>query len=131
MRDLIEEFIGLQDWAVVGFSSDRRKFGNRIHRDLKEAGYRVYPVNPRGGEVDGEAVYPDVASLPSSVQVADFVVPPETGLQVMRECAQTGLKRIWLQPGAESPELIALAGQLGLQVVHGACVMVEKRSFIR
>ncbi len=64
MEDLIEEFINQRVWAVVGASEDPAKYGNRIFRDLREAGYTVYQVNPRRGEIEGQTLYPALSDLP-------------------------------------------------------------------
>ena len=124
---LISDFVGRRVWAVVGASQDRAKFGNRIFRDLCSAGYTVYPVNPRGGELEGVRVYPTLADLPVAPDVIDLVVPPAVTDQVVREAHQQGLTRIWMQPGAESQAAIDYCHEHGLQVVYHACAMVHKR----
>ena len=127
VRERIARAIEIRDWAVVGASDDPRKFGGRIYRNLKAAGYRVYAVNPTAETVDGDPVYASVKDLPPAVQVVDVVVPHWIGTRVARETAEAGIKLFWLQPGAESDDLIAEAEALGLEVIHDACAMVEKR----
>jgi predicted CoA-binding protein len=127
MAALVDECVAERVWAVVGASRDARKFGHRITLDLHRAGYTVYPVNPQGGMIDGIVIYPTLAALPERPAVVDVVVPPAVGAGILRECAALGIRRVWLQPGAESPELIALGERLGLKVVHHACIMLEKR----
>jgi predicted CoA-binding protein len=124
---LITDFINRQEWAVVGASQDRDKFGNRVFRSLRDAGYIVYPVNPKGGKVEGADVYPSLADLPESVEVIDLVVPPAVTEQVVKEANRLGLTRVWMQPGAESEQAIAYCHEHGIQVVHDACAMVWKR----
>jgi len=114
-------------WAVVGVSHDRAKYGNRIFRDLRRAGYVVYGVNSRGGEVDGQALYPSLADLPDDVEVLDVVVPPEMTEGVVQEAHSLGLNRVWMQPGAESEAAIAWAKAHGMEVVYDACAMVNKK----
>lgn len=126
---LISDFVNRRVWAVVGASQDRSKFGNRIYRNLRSAGYVVYPVNPRGGELEGAQVYPTLADLPESPEVIDLVVPPAATEQVVKEAHQLGLSRVWMQPGAESEAAIAYCHDHGLQVVHHACAMVHRRQW--
>lgn len=128
-QSLITDFINRRVWAVVGASQDRDKFGNRVFRSLRDAGYIVYPVNPRGGKVEGADVYTSLADLPESVEVIDLVVPPAITEQVVKEANQLGLSRVWMQPGAESEQAIAYCDEHGMQVVHGACAMVWKREW--
>jgi predicted CoA-binding protein len=126
-QKLISDLVNRRVWAVVGVSQDRSKFGTRIFLDLRAAGYTVYPVNPKGGELEGAKVYPSLADLPEPPEVIDLVVPPAVTEQVVKEALVLGLTRIWMQPGAESDAAIAYCQEHGLQVVHGACAMVWKR----
>ncbi len=124
---LIRDFVNRRLWAVVGASQDRSKFGYRIFRSLRDAGYLVYPVNPKGGELEGTAVYPSLAELPQAPEVVDLVVPPSVTEQIVREAHQLGLTRIWMQPGAESRKAIDYCDEHGIQVVYDACAMVHRR----
>ena len=129
MEDLIKAFTEERVWAVVGASTSPEKFGHKVFRTLRAAGYTVYGVNPRGGKIDGEALYPSLADLPVKPAVVDLVVPPKVTEGVVRECAKLGLSRVWMQPGAESEEAIAYCQAEGIDVVHGACAMVRKRTW--
>ena len=126
---LISDFVNRRVWAVVGASQDRRKFGNRVFRSMRQAGYIVYPVNPKGGELEGAKVYPTLADLPEAPEVIDLVVPPVVSEQVVREANDLGLSRVWMQPGAESKAAIAFCRQHGIQVVYDACAMIHKRQW--
>lgn len=129
MEDLIEEFINQRVWAVVGASTDPDKFGHQILRDLRAVGYTVYGVNPRGGEIDGQTLYPTLSDLPERPTVVDLVVPPEITEEIVRHCAQLGLKRVWMQPGSESEAAIRSCQEQGIRVVHSVCAMIEKRQW--
>lgn len=124
---LIADFVNRRRWAVVGASQDRSKFGNRVFRNLRDAGYQVYAVNPKGGEVEGVEAYRALDDLPESPEVIDLVVPPAVTEQVVKEAARLGISRVWMQPGAESEEAIAYCASHGIHVVHGACAMVHRR----
>lgn len=133
MRELIEEFMAQEKFAIVGASDNPEKYGNEILHDLKSRGYKVYPINPRLEEIDGMKCYPSLSDLPVTVDVVDIVVPPEVTEKVIRECQHLGLKRIWMQPGSESQEAIDFCDVNDLGVVHDVCVMmsgpnVKKRS---
>lgn len=126
-RALIAECVNERVWAVVGASTDPTKYGYRIYKTLKASGYRVYPVNARARQIDGDPCYPSVASLPEKPGVVNVVVPPVIGFAIAEDVASAGIARIWFQPGAESPENLARARALGLKVVARACAMVERR----
>jgi len=124
--DLIPDFIGRRRWAIVGVSQDPSKYGGRIYRTLRDAGYIVYAVNPRGGEVDGCPVYRSLAELPEMPDVVDLVVPPAVTEQIVEAAHGLGLPRIWMQPGSESERAIQYCREHGMQVVYGACAMVHR-----
>ena len=127
--DLISDLINRRVWAIVGASQDRSKFGNQVFRSLRGSGYIVYPVNPRGGVVEGARAYPSLSDLPEPPDVVDLVVPPDVTEQVVKEAHQLGLTRIWMQPGAESEAAIVYCREHGMQVVYDACAMIWKRQW--
>ena len=128
-QQLISDFVNRRTWAVIGASQDHSKFGYRIFCSLRDAGYIVYPVNPRGGILEGAQVYPSLAELPEPPEVVDLVVPPVVTEQVVKEAQRLGLTRIWMQPGAESEAAIAYCHEHGIEVIHDACAMVWKRQW--
>ena len=109
--------------AVVGASSDRRKFGNRALRAFRQQGYTVVPINPHETEVEGVKAYASVLDVPGAIDMASFYVPPEIGVQVIDEIARKGIAEVWLNPGAESDALIARARTLQIQPIV-ACSIV-------
>lgn len=127
MRDLIAAAVQERNWAIVGASNDRSKFGNKIYRNLREAGYRVFAVHPSEDTVEGDPAYASILDLPEPVAVVDVVVPSWVGQQIAKDAAAANIPYFWLQPGAESQELIENAKALGLNVIHHACAMVEKQ----
>jgi uncharacterized protein len=109
--------------AVIGASTDRRKFGNKAVRAFLRQGYDVVPVNPHATSIEGLKAYPSVLDVPGSIDMATIYVPPEVGLSVIEEIAQKGIAEVWLNPGAGSPALVARAQALGLAPIE-ACSIV-------
>ncbi len=109
--------------AVIGASSNRSKFGNRAVRAFQQQGYTVVPINPHETEVEGLKSYATVLDYPGAIDMASIYLPPEIGEQVIGEIAQKGIAEVWLNPGAESDELIARAKALHLQPIV-ACSIV-------
>lgn len=130
-RGLIADFVNRRVWAVVGASQDQSKFGYRVYRSLRDAGYVVYPVNLKGGELEGAPVYRTLADLPQPPEVIDLVVPPAVTEQVVKEAHALGLTRIWMQPGAESEAAIDFCQDHGIQAVVDECAMVHKRRWLQ
>ncbi len=127
IEDRVAEFISKRVWAIVGASHDPAKFGNKIVLDLHNAGYTVYPVNPKGGEIEGLNVYASLADLPEKPDVVDIVVPPAVTEKVVRQVKDQGLTCVWMQPGSESEEAIRFCEENGIAVVYNACAMINKR----
>jgi predicted CoA-binding protein len=114
--------------AVVGATDDPNKYGHRIYRNLKHKGYTVYPVNPNRATVDGDPAYSNLAELPQKPDIVNVVVPPEATLAVLRECLDLQLKRVWLQPGAESDAVLAFLDAHDFAYLAQACIMIESRA---
>src|SRR5580765_4338080 len=98
--------------AIIGASSDPRKFGNRAIRAFRRQGYTVIPINPNKPQVEGLKAYASVLDVPGPIDMATFYVPPEIGEKVMAEVARKRIPEVWLNPGSESDELIGLARAL-------------------
>ena len=109
--------------AVVGASSDPRKFGNRAVRAFRRQGYTVVPINPNEPQIDGLKAYASVLDVEGPIDMATFYVPPDKGLDVMPEVARKQIPEVWLNPGAESADLIQLARSLGIEPIV-ACSII-------
>ena len=129
MEELIREFVNQRVWVVVGASLSPDKFGHKIFHELRAAGYIVYGVNHGGGEIEGQRLYPTLADLPDKAAVVDIVVPPKVTKEIVRQCAELGLERVWMQPGSESEEAIRFCQEKGIKVVHDACAVIRKREW--
>lgn len=122
-----EELMKKKIWAVVGATTHTDKYGYKIYKELKEAGYIVYPISPNYNEIDGDKAYRSLSDLPEKPEVVDFVVNPKIGIGVVEECAKLGIKNIWLQPGTVSNEILNLAKEKDINAVE-ACVLVALRT---
>jgi predicted CoA-binding protein len=109
--------------AVIGASSDRRKFGNRAVRAFVQQGHTVVPINPHEAEVEGLRAYPSVLDVPGPIDMATLYVPPEIGERVIEDVARKQIPEVWLNPGSESDALIARARSLNLKPIV-ACSIV-------
>ena len=125
MQDLIDEFMRQKKFAVVGATDNPEKYGNRIVKNLKSRGYEVYPVNPKLKEVEGLECFSSLADLPCEVDVIDFVVPPKVAEEILMQCKELNLDRIWLQPGSESETVLDFCRSNNMKVVHSVCVMLS------
>jgi predicted CoA-binding protein len=110
--------------AVIGASSNRRKFGNRAVRAFHRQGYIVVPINPHESSIEGLKAYSSVLDVPDKIDMATFYVPPEIGEQVMPDVARKQIPEVWLNPGAESDALIRLARSLNVEPIV-ACSIIS------
>ncbi len=124
MNAAIQDFINGKRIAVAGASRKGTKFGNAASKELGARGYQVYLIHPQAQEIDGQKCYPNLAALPSRVDGVLVSVPPGQAEGVLREAAGSGVRNVWLQAGAETPELLALANDLGLNLVSGKCILM-------
>jgi predicted CoA-binding protein len=109
--------------AVIGASADRRKFGNKALRAFRKQGYTVVPVNLTGGDVEGGPAYRTVLDYPGSIDEATMYVPGEVGLTVVESLAKKGIQRVWFNPGADDPAVIAKARALGLEPIIACSIL--------
>jgi uncharacterized protein len=108
--------------AVVGASAHAEKPAHQIPSYLRSQGYRIIPVNPRGGELLGERAYRSLHEVPLPVDVVDVFRPPAEAETVAREAVAIGARVLWFQPGTHTDEAVRLATEAGLQVVADRCM---------
>ena len=113
--------------AVVGASSDPKKPAHNIPSYLQSQGYKIIPVNPRGGEIFGETVRTSLADIDEPIDVVDVFRPSEETPQIAREAVAAGAKVLWLQTGISSDEADQIARDGGLTVVMNACMGATHR----
>lgn len=112
--------------AVVGLSNDPSRASHGVSRYMKQAGYRIIPVNPNETEVLGEKSYPRVTDIPNQVDIVNiFRRPNRVGEVVDDAIAKGGIKAIWMQLGIVNEEAAKKANAAGLFVVMDHCIMVE------
>ncbi|HVM71746.1 MAG TPA: CoA-binding protein [Anaerolineales bacterium] len=131
--EMVKDFLAQKKIAVVGVS-DRRETGcNMAYKKFKEAGYRVFAVNPHITEFDGDPCYPDLKSLPEVPEAVFILTNPKVTEQVVQQCVELGVKHVWMhcmmgtKPGlatsmsSVSPEAVRLCRENGITVIPGTC----------
>ena len=113
--------------ALIGATNDSTKYGNIIYRDLKKKNIIIYGINPKATTIDGDRAYHTIEELGFIPDILNIVIPPSIGLPLIKNAIQSGYDKFWLQPGAESEEIITLLEESGKNFLAHACVMVETR----
>jgi uncharacterized protein len=108
--------------AVVGASANPQKPAHKIPAYLRSQGYRIVPVNPRGGELLGERAYRSLLEVPGPVDVVDVFRPPAEAETVAQDAVAVGAKVLWFQPGTHTEKAVRLAAEAGLEVVADRCM---------
>jgi predicted CoA-binding protein len=109
--------------AIIGASNDRRKYGNKALRAFAARGYTVYPINPHEREIEGHRAFASVLDVPDAIDMATVYVRPEVGVRVMEELATKKVPEVWLNPGADGPQVVSRADELGLRTIQ-ACSII-------
>ncbi len=113
---------------IVGASPDRSRFGNKAVRAYLDGGYVVYPVHPAADQIEGLPVSPSLADVPARAELLLLYVRPDLGLTVIDQAPARGVRRVFLNPGAASPELAARVRALGMEAVEACAIVALGRS---
>ncbi len=110
--------------AVVGASADRTKFGNKAVRAFRDAGWIVFPIHPVLKQVEGLPAFGSLDDLPvTALDQISFYVPPKIGFELLDQVHRKNAADLWLNPGSESPEILARAAELGVNVIQACSIL--------
>ena len=129
IQEAAAAFLANKRVAVTGVSRTPKTHGsNNVYRRLRERGYQVFAVNPNTDQVEGDRCYQDLKSIPGGVDAVVIGTRPEIAGDTMRECAELGLKHVWMHrgPGAGSVSGAATGyGRAhGITVIDGGCPLM-------
>lgn len=111
--------------AIIGASADRQKYGNKAVRAYLKQGYEVFPVHPRESTIEDLTAYPNLAEVPvEHLDRISVYVPPKIGISLLETIRDRQANEVWFNPGSESPELLARASELGVNVIQ-ACSIID------
>jgi predicted CoA-binding protein len=129
INEAASAFLANRRVAVTGVSRHPENHGsNAVYRRLRERGYEVFAVNPNATEVEGDRSYPDLKSIPGGIQAVVIATRPEAAIDTMHECADIGIRHVWMHrgPGAGSVSAAATdyGRQHGITVIDGGCPLM-------
>jgi len=123
--DPIDRFLTSPAYGVVGASSRRFKYGNKVLRCYQQNGRRAIPVNPHEPVIEGADCVASVLDLPDDVTSISVITPPAVTERVVEHAISKGIQNVWMQPGAESDRAIEACVAAGINVIaDGSCVLV-------
>lgn len=121
----IKQFFTSPVFGVVGASSQQHKFGNKVFRCYQLNNLQAVPVHPVEKSIEGVDCVASVAALPDEVKSISIITPPRITEKVVKLAFEKGIDNIWMQPGAESPEAVAICRDEGISLIHGGtCLLV-------
>src|SRR2546430_13608088 len=121
-EQLLNIYAQTRTMAVIGASADASKAAHKIPRYLQSQGYRILPVNPRGGEFFGEGVFRALSEIDVPVDVVEVFRPAQEAPEIARQAVAIGAKVLWLQLGIVSEDARRIAEAAGLTVVMDRCM---------
>ncbi len=128
LQERADEFLSQKHIAVAGVSRRSDQPANAIYRKLRGAGREVFAVNPKTSTAEGDACYPDLVSIPTGVDAVVVATPPAASEQVVRECAELGISRVWIHrsfgQGSVSDAAVDACREHGIAVIPGGCPMM-------
>jgi len=129
VKEAATEFLATKRIAVTGVSRKPQGHGgNVVYQRLRDRGYAVFAVNPNADSVEGDPTYPDLLSIPGGVDAVVIGTKPETAEATMRECAELGIKHVWMHrssgAGSVSPTATSYGRQHGITVIDGGCPLM-------
>ena len=128
IKQQIEQFLSSPIFAVVGASTNRDKYGNKVLRCYQQNGRPVIPVHPKEKQIEMVDCVASVMDLPDQVESLSVITPPGVTEKIVVQAGAKGIKNIWMQPGAESPAAVKYCEEQGLNVIaDGSCLLVVLR----
>jgi len=124
----VAEFLSGKRFAVAGVSRQSGQAANAVFRKLRDSGYEVFPVNPNATQTEGARCYPDLASVPGSIDRVVVVTNPNVSAQLVRQCADRGVDRLWFHrsfgQGSVSNDAIRECQDRGIKCIVGGCPLM-------
>jgi predicted CoA-binding protein len=133
VREEIEAFLASPRLAIVGVPRDSKEFGQRLYADLRNWGYDAVAVSPNLNTIGDAPAYARVQDIPGHVDGALLLTSPSVNEQLVRDCAEAGIQRVWFygvsDRSADNAAAIAFCQEHGIAVIPGYCpYMFAQRS---
>ncbi len=128
MTEAVRNFLAQKRIAVAGVSRSGQGAANLIYGRLRDTGHQVFALNPNAQEIGGDPCYPDLRSIEGGVDAVVIATSPQVADQLVRECADLGITRVWMHrsfgEGSVSQAAVDYAREQGITVIAGGCPMM-------
>lgn len=123
-----EEMLEKKNWAVVGVTEKKDRWGYKIWKKLKEHDYKTYGVSPNYEELEGDKIYSSVTEIPEKIDVLDMVVSPKIAMNILDEARASDIEYIFFQPGTYNDKVLEKADSLGFKYLVDDCIYAILRN---
>jgi len=113
-----------KNYAVVGVSHKKRKFGDTVFNELRKRGYNVFPVNQDLKLFGDQMCYNSLSEIFDPLDGVVIITRPDGAKRAIRECINLGIKKVWLYPGSKCDEAINLAKENDVELIYKACPLL-------
>jgi predicted CoA-binding protein len=124
MKNERKDFWSDKNYAVVGVSDKKGKFGNTVFEELQKRGYKVYPVNQNLNLFEDQMCYNSLSEISDPLDGTIVITRPDGAKKAIRECINLGIKKVWLYPGSKCEEAINLAKENEIELIYKACPLL-------
>lgn len=126
-----EEMLTLRNWAIIGVTPKKDRYGYKIWKQMQEKGYTVYGVNPAYDEIEGQKIYASLKEIDEPIDAIDMIVNPELVPAVLDVAKEKGINNVFFQPGSYDMETLEMAKNMGFNYIEGDCVYASllKRAY--
>ncbi len=128
LKESAEKFLELKNIAVAGVSSTKKDAANYIYEKLKNSGYKVFAINPKVTEIDGDPCYRNLSSVRETIDGVVIGTPPKATLSVIKECVQLGINNVWIHKsidnGSYSKDAEAYCRENNINLIPAGCPMM-------
>lgn len=121
LEEAVEVLKTYRSFAVIGVSREPEKYGHEVFEVLRSGGYRVYPINPKYTEIDGQPCYAALDALPDRPEVVVGALAPQVTEKLMPAVIASGIPVIWLPPGCYTPAAVEACRTAGVRELHEVC----------
>ena len=135
LKQAVDEFLAQDRFAVTGVSRSGREAANLIYKKMKDAGYTVFPTNPNASQINGDACYPNLSSIPGGVNGVVIAIHPDVALEIVKECSELSIQHVWFHrsfgQGSVADEAVDFCRENKIKAIPGGCPMmfVDKVDF--
>jgi predicted CoA-binding protein len=120
-NDEIQSFLNSKSVALIGVSRNKQSYSRTLMKAFIDKGFDVFPVNPNETDIDGQKCYQSITQLPDTIDAAYIIKRKEVAIDLAREVANKGIKKIWIHVKCDAPNIKELCKEYGVTVIAGEC----------